>query len=92
MPYSCFFSFCMGSGTFSNEWKMVPIHKRDDKGNVKNYRPISILSIFGKKLERLIYNEIYSFFIKSDLITPNQSSFKQGNSCINQLLLITHDI
>ena len=82
----------MESGTFSTEWKMVPIHKRDDKGNAKNYRPISIFPIFEKIFERLIYNEIYSFFIKSDLISPNQSGFKQGNSCINQLLLITHAI
>ena len=85
----------MESVAFSTEWKMVnvvPIHKRDDKGNFKNYPSISIPPIFGKIFQRLIYNEIYSFFIKNDLISPNQSGFKQGNSCINQLLLITHDI
>ena len=32
------------------------------------------------------------FFMKNDLISSNQSGFKQGNSCISQLLLITHDI
>ena len=71
---------------------VVPIHKRDDKHNVKNYRPVSLLPIFGKIFERLIYNEIYSFFIENDLISSNQSSFKQGNSCINQVLSITHEI
>ena len=33
-----------------------------------------------------------SFFIENDLISSNQSGFKQGDSCINQLLSITHDI
>ena len=71
---------------------LVPIHKQDDKQNVKNYRPVSLLPIFGKIFERLIYNEMYSFFIENDLISSNQSGFKQGDSCINQLLSITHDI
>ena len=35
---------------------------------------------------------MYSFFIENDLISPNQSGFKQGDSPINQLLSITHDI
>ena len=35
---------------------------------------------------------MYSFFIKNNLISPNQPSFKQLDSCINQLFSITHDI
>ena len=35
---------------------------------------------------------MYSFFIENDLTSSNQSDFKQGDSCINQLLSITHDI
>ena len=71
---------------------MVPIHKRDDKQDVKNYRPISLLPIFEKIFERLIYNEMYLFFIENDLIFSNQSGFKQGDFCINQLLSIAHYI
>ena len=32
-----------------------------------------------------------SFFIENELISPNQSGFKPGHSCINQLLAISHD-
>ena len=71
---------------------VVPIHKRDDKQNVKNCPPVSPLSILGKILERLKYNKMYSFCIENVLISPNQSGFKQGDSCINQLLSITHGI
>ena len=85
----------MGSDIFPFQWKMakvVPAYKRDDKQNVKNYRPVSLLPIFGKVFERLIYNEMHSFFIENDLISANQCGFKQGDSCINQLLSITHEI
>ena len=84
----------MQSGVFPTEWKManVPVYKKNDKQNIKNYRPVSLLPIFGKIFERIIYNEMYPFFILNELISPNQSGFKQGGSCINQLLSITHDI
>ena len=71
---------------------VVPIHKRDDKQNVKNYRPVSLLPIFGKIFERFLYNEMYSFFIEYNLISSNQSGFQQRDSCINQFFSITHDI
>ena len=90
-PLHLIFSSCIESGIFPTEWEkanVVPIHKRDDKQNVKNYRPVSLLPIFGKIFERLIYNEMYSFFIENELIPSNQSGFKQGDSCINQLLPI----
>ena len=35
---------------------------------------------------------MFKFFIESWLISPNQSGFKPGDSCINQLLGITHKI
>ena len=51
-----------------------------------------LLRICGKMLERLMFKEIFNFFIEKKLISPNQSGFKPGNSCINQLLSITHEI
>ena len=46
----------------------------------KNYRPISLLPISGKVLERLLYNSMFKFYIQNNLITPNQSGFKTGDS------------
>ena len=39
-----------------------------------------------------MFNEMFTFFINYKLISSNQSGFKLGDSCINQLLSITHDI
>ena len=58
---------------------MVPVHKKGDKQVLRNYRPVSLLPICGKISERLIYNNLYEFFIKNDLISSNQSGFKQGD-------------
>ena len=53
---------------------------------------MSLLPICDKIFERLIYNSLFDFFIANELISPNQSGFKTGDSCINQLLSITHKI
>ena len=71
---------------------MVRIQKKDDKQCLKNYHSICVLPICGKIFEKLIFNKIFKFFIESELISPNQLGFKPGDSCINQLLAITHEI
>ena len=85
----------MESGSLPSEWKkgnVVPINKKDGKQGLKNYHPISLLPICGKIFEKLIFNGMFKFFIENELISPNQSGFKPGDSCINQLLAITHEI
>ena len=45
-----------------------------------------------KFFEKSVFNEMFKFFIENELISPNQSGFKPGDSCINQVLAITHVI
>ena len=42
--------------------------------------------------EKLVVNEMFKFFIESKLVSSNQSRFKPVDSCINQLLVIIHEI
>ena len=51
-----------------------------------------LLPVCDKILERIIYNKMFEFFSENELISLNQSGFKPGESCIIQLLCITHDI
>ena len=89
------FKQALVTGIFPSEWKkenIVPIHKKGDKQNIKNYRPVSLLPICGKIFERLIFNEMFIYFFANKLISKNQSGFQPGDSCISQLLSITHEI
>ena len=71
---------------------VVLVHKKGDKQILKNYWPVSLLSIYEKFFERIIYNNLFEYFIENDLTSQNQSGFKPGNSCINELISITHEI
>ena len=58
---------CLESGKFPLEWKkvnLVPAYKRGDKQLLKNYRPISLLSIAGKIFEQILYNNTFDIFYK----------------------------
>ena len=94
-PLEIIFNQCLEIDVFPSEWKKgntVPIHKKGDKQILQNYGPMSLLPICGKILERLMFNEMFEFFIENKLISSSQSGFKPGDSCINQLLSITHEI
>ena len=80
---------------YSDIWRrsnIIPVHKKNDKQIVKNYRPISALPIFGKIFEKIIFNKVYHFLLEERLLNPNQSGFRQSDSCINQLLAVTYEI
>ena len=80
---------------FASEWKkasVVPIHKKDIKQILKNYRLVSLLPICAKIFEIKIYIRIFEYLTENNLITENLCGFKPGDSSINQLLSIIHDI
>ena len=94
-PLLIIFNNSLNSGMFPSAWKkanIIPIHKKGDKMDVKNYRPISLLPICGKLFEKVIYNTLYKYYESNDILNVNQSGFRQGDSCINQLINITHDV
>ena len=50
------------------------------------------MSIFGKILEKLLFNSIMDFLEENNLLNSNQSGFRSNGSCESQLLSIVHDI
>ena len=71
------------SGIFPNKLKhakITPLHKSDSRDNVKNYRPISILPIFDKVLEKLMFNRLMSFITSQNILSSNQYGFQKNKS------------
>ena len=85
----------INKGVFPEDWKksnVVPIHKKKSKNLIKNYRPISVLPIFSKVFEGRAFNALFNFFLQNKLFSLCQSGFIPGDSCVSQLLSITHEI
>ena len=71
---------------------VVPVHKKESENMLKNYGPISLLPLCGKIFEKCIYNSLYSYLESNNILSKFQSGFRKGDSCILQLLAITHEI
>ena len=80
---SGFFNTFMESGIFPKilkVGKITPIFKKGDSQLFDNYRPISILPIFGKIFEKIIYSRLYCFLISNNIIYDKQFGFRKDHS------------
>jgi hypothetical protein len=72
--------------------KVIPIYKKKEKTSPGNYRPISLLSIFNKLLERLMYNRLYSFLTNNNILYDYQFGFRNKHSTILAIIEIVDNI
>ena len=94
-PLTIIFNRSIIEGKFPSVWKtahVTPIHKKDEKHKITNYRPISLLSCVGKVMEVCVQQHILNYLQQNELITANQSGFLPNHSTVYQLLETYNDI
>ncbi|PIK39278.1 hypothetical protein BSL78_23886 [Apostichopus japonicus] len=77
------------TNTFPSRWKVakvIPIFKSNSRQDLSNYRPISILPVLSKILEKHVHIALTSFLKKFDLLEIAQSGFRSKHSCETALL------
>ena len=85
----------MNEGIFPEQLKVANVSSIFKVGNIEemgNYRPISVLPIFSKVLERITYNRAYQYFKENDMFFPKQFGFQVNNSTHHAILNLTDDI
>ena len=74
-------------------WKranVIPVHKKDSRSLITNYRPVSLLSVMSKMMERIIFKHLYNHFQDNFLLSVWQSGFRPGFSTITQMIELYH--
>ena len=87
------FNLSMKTGKLPDEWKLanvVPIPKNSHIQDVWSYRPISLLSIISKTLERFVHRILMKHLSANLVITNHKYGFRPGRSTVTPLLLATH--
>ena len=69
-----------------------PIHKKDDKNDISNYRPISILTVISKIFERAALNQLLKYFEKYSLISDLQHAYQKNRGTVTCLFELLNDI
>ncbi|XP_054259632.1 uncharacterized protein LOC128984348 [Macrosteles quadrilineatus] len=66
--------------------KVMPLHKRGKKDDMRNYRPISLLPTFSKIIEKVVLAQLLQHLEVNKLLTENQHGFVKGRSTITALV------
>ena len=91
MPSVCHIvNLSIGSNKFPNKWKIakvVPLYKgKGAKSDPKNYRPVAILPILSKVLERSIFLQIVSFMDGNNFFNPSYHAYRSLHSSTTAML------
>ena len=86
------FNLSIESSRFPDDWKkalVVPIPKTGNLNNVKNFRPISLLPLPGKILEKLIHHQISDHLDANSFLSEEQHGFRRHHSTLHSIMQIT---
>ena len=89
-PLAHIFNLSLQTCAYPDKWKsskICPIHKKDSKSDIQNYRPITIINNFGKVFEIVLHSILYPQLHQS--ISNNQHGFVSQRSTTTNLLCIT---
>ena len=93
-PITVIFNKSIASGVFPTSWKfslIVPIPKANCHSSPSNYRPVSLLPILSKLLEKHIYGVLYHNLQETQPLSNSQWGFQAGKSTVTALLETTHN-
>ena len=77
------FNNCISNGIFPDPLKIgkfTPVYKKGASDVIGNYHPVSVLPIFGKILEKILYSRMYSFMCSKNIISESQFGFRKNHS------------
>ncbi len=83
------FNMCLKQGCVPDELKVArvtPIYKSGSKDELTNYRPISILPVCSKILEKIVHNQLYNYVTENNLMYVGQSGFRKHHSTCTALI------
>ena len=88
------FTQSLKTGTLPKDWltaNVAPIYKKGDKNKAENYRPVSLTCICCKIMEHILCRHMLNHMDQHNILTKLQHGFRNGYSCVTQLLVTIQD-
>ena len=89
VPLKIIFEKSLREGKCPDDWRaanVTPIHKKGDRTDPSNYRPVSLTSQVCKVLEKIVRDKIVNHMKENKLFSNSQHGFREGRSCLTNLL------
>ena len=94
IPDNMIFNQAITLSSFPDEWKIarvIPLYKNGQRNIPGNYRPISVLPAISKVMERILYDQLYSYLTTFELLSDSQFGFRKSHSTASALLDCTNE-
>lgn len=94
-PIAYIINLSFSSGTFPDALKeavIIPVHKKGDRANVNNYRPISLTSSIAKIFERAFKNKLVTFIENTKYLSDFQFGFRNQRNTQDAILRVVNKI
>ena len=94
-PLCHIFNASLSEGTFPDRMKIaevIPLYKGKDIDSMINYRPISLLIMLSKLLEKIMYTGLYRYLETQNLLYPSQYGFRTKRSCEQAIMELVGNI
>ena len=94
IPLEKIFKLSLSTGECPEDWRsanITPIHKKGDRTNPANYRPVSLTSQVCKILESIVRKQILEHLAANNILSDRQHGFREGRSCLSNLLEVMED-
>jgi hypothetical protein len=94
-PLSFICNHSIYKGIFTDGLKIavvIPLHKKGDKTNVTNYKPISLLMVFSKVFEKAMHSRLSQHLHTNNTLVPEQHGFRKGKSTENVAFRLTNSV
>ena len=88
-PLALIFGSSLSTGMVPEDWRVanvVPLFKKGNRNDPGNYRPVSLTSVVGKLMEKVLRDGIYDHLERCGLIRDSQHGFVKGRSCLTNLI------
>ena len=96
VPHLChIFNLSIEFSTFPLKWKIatiVPLYKGGGNDDVSNFRPVSLLPVPGKILEKLVHSHMMEFFEINNILSEYQFGFRKNHSTIDSIATLVENI
>ena len=79
-PIAKIFNISISSGLFPSNCKILPFYKKGSKTNPENFRPISLLPLTSKIIERIVYDQVDNLLLQNNIVYNYQSGFRKNHS------------
>ena len=87
-----FFNTCFNNASIPTCWKYTPLPKGGNAQTVSNYRPISLLPLLSKMIEKIVHKRIYAYLTEYNILENRQGRFRPGHSTAKTCAYFTEDL